>query len=76
MGELELQLYLRREYPEGYARCEWKEFKNLKNWSIRQSLRFNLYFCHFYRWIFFFCFCNTKISEFFDMTNSEQLFVS
>ena len=31
MLELELQQYLRREYPKENARCEWKEFKNLKN---------------------------------------------
>ena len=31
MLELELQLYLLREYPQENARCEWKEFKNLKN---------------------------------------------
>ena len=31
MTELELQQYLLREYPQGNARCEWKEFKNLKN---------------------------------------------
>lgn len=28
MLELELQQYLRREYPQENARCEWKEFKN------------------------------------------------
>ena len=27
----ELQQYLLREYPQENARCEWKEFKNLKN---------------------------------------------
>lgn len=31
MLELELQQYLHREYPQENARCEWKEFKNLKN---------------------------------------------
>ena len=31
MLELELQQYLRHEYPQENARCEWKEFKNLKN---------------------------------------------
>ena len=31
MLELELQQYLLREYPQEKARCEWKEFKNLKN---------------------------------------------
>ncbi len=31
MTELELQQYLLREYPQETARCEWKEFKNLKN---------------------------------------------
>ena len=31
MLELELQHYLQREYPQENARCEWKEFKNLKN---------------------------------------------
>ena len=31
MTELELQQYLLREYPQKNARCEWKEFKNLKN---------------------------------------------
>ena len=31
MLELELQKYLRCEYPQENARCEWKEFKNLKN---------------------------------------------
>ena len=33
MLELELQQYLHREYPKENARCEWKEFKNLKNSS-------------------------------------------
>ena len=31
MTELELQQYLLRAYPQENARCEWKEFKNLKN---------------------------------------------
>lgn len=31
MTELELQQYLQREYPQENSRCEWKEFKNLKN---------------------------------------------
>ena len=31
MTELELQQYLLREYPQENIRCEWKEFKNLKN---------------------------------------------
>ena len=31
MTELELQQYLLRQYPQENARCEWKEFKNLKN---------------------------------------------
>ena len=31
MTELELQQYLLREYPQENTRCEWKEFKNLKN---------------------------------------------
>ena len=31
MLELELQQYLQRDYPQENARCEWKEFKNLKN---------------------------------------------
>ena len=31
MFEQELQQYLLREYPQENARCEWKEFKNLKN---------------------------------------------
>ena len=31
MTEPELQQYLLREYPQENARCEWKEFKNLKN---------------------------------------------
>lgn len=31
MLELELQQYLHLEYPQENARCEWKEFKNLKN---------------------------------------------
>ena len=31
MTELKLQQYLLREYPQENARCEWKEFKNLKN---------------------------------------------
>lgn len=30
MTELEQQ-HLLREYPQENARCEWKEFKNLKN---------------------------------------------
>lgn len=31
MTEPELQQYLLSEYPQENARCEWKEFKNLKN---------------------------------------------
>ena len=31
MTELELQQYLLREHPQENTRCEWKEFKNLKN---------------------------------------------
>ena len=31
MTQLELQQYLLHEYPQENARCEWKEFKNLKN---------------------------------------------
>ena len=31
MTELELQQYLLRKYPQENTRCEWKEFKNLKN---------------------------------------------
>lgn len=31
MTELELQQYLLCEYPQENSRCEWKEFKNLKN---------------------------------------------
>ena len=31
MTQLELQQYLLCEYPQENARCEWKEFKNLKN---------------------------------------------
>ena len=31
MTRLELQQYLLREYRQENARCEWKEFKNLKN---------------------------------------------
>lgn len=31
MLEQNLQQYLQREYPKENARCEWKEFKNLKN---------------------------------------------
>ena len=31
MTELELQQYLLREYQQENVRCEWKEFKNLKN---------------------------------------------
>lgn len=31
MLELELQQYLLREYPQENARCECKEYKNLKN---------------------------------------------
>ena len=31
MTELELQQYLLHEYPQENARCEWKEFENLKN---------------------------------------------
>ena len=31
MTQLEFQQYLLREYPQENARCEWKEFKNLKN---------------------------------------------
>ena len=31
MLEQELQQYLRHKYPQENARCEWKEYKNLKN---------------------------------------------
>ena len=31
MTELELQQYLLHKYPQENARCEWKEFKSLKN---------------------------------------------
>lgn len=31
MTQLDLQQYLQHEYPLENARCEWKEFKNLKN---------------------------------------------
>ncbi len=31
MNSKELQQYLLREFPQENARCEWKEFKNLKN---------------------------------------------
>ena len=31
MLEQKLQQYLLRQYPQENARCEWKEFKNLKN---------------------------------------------
>lgn len=31
MQERKLQQYLLREYPQEDARCEWKEYKNLKN---------------------------------------------
>lgn len=31
MLEQALQQYLLRKYPQENARCEWKEFKNLKN---------------------------------------------
>ena len=31
MTEFQLQQYLQREYPQENARCEWKEYKNLKN---------------------------------------------
>lgn len=37
MTELELQQYLLREYPQENARCEWKEFKNLKNSFCRNE---------------------------------------
>lgn len=30
MTEFELQQYLLSKYPQENARCEWKEFKNLK----------------------------------------------
>ena len=44
----------------------------IRKFSSKRSefLRFNLYFCHVYRWIFLFSFRNTKISEFYDMTKS------
>ena len=31
MKQYDLQQYLLREYSQENARCEWKEFKNLKN---------------------------------------------
>lgn len=37
MLELELQQYLLNEYPQENARCEWKEFKNLKNSFCRDE---------------------------------------
>ena len=36
---LALQQYLLREYPQENARCEWKEFKNLKNLNLRGNLQ-------------------------------------
>ena len=41
MIELELQQYLLREFPQENARCEWKEFKNLKN-SLLDYLKYVL----------------------------------
>ena len=43
-----------------------------KKYSSKRSefLIFNLYFCHIYSRILLFIFCNTKISEFFDMAKS------
>lgn len=42
MTELELQQYLLREYPQENARCEWKEFKNLKNSFYGDKITKNL----------------------------------
>ena len=47
--------------PRKYSH-KWSEF-----------LRFNLYFCHVYRWILLFILCYTKISDFFDMAKSWAL---
>ena len=33
MLELDLRQYLLHEYPQENARCEWKEFKNLKSFQ-------------------------------------------
>ncbi len=37
MTQFELQQYLLCEYPQENARCEWKEFKNLKNSFCRDE---------------------------------------
>ena len=37
MLEQELRQYLLRQYPQENARCEWKEFKNLKNCMINRQ---------------------------------------
>ena len=42
MLEQELQQYLLREYPQENARCEWKEFKNLKNSFIIFYIAYSL----------------------------------
>ena len=34
----ELHQYLHHDYPQENARCEWKEFKNLKNLNLRRNL--------------------------------------
>jgi ATP-dependent DNA helicase RecG len=30
--ETDLTAYLRKHYPQENEACEWKEFRNLKNW--------------------------------------------
>lgn len=37
MTEKELRQHLLREYPQENARCEWMEFKNLKN-CLRKNI--------------------------------------
>ena len=50
-------------------RHDWKYFS-----KISEFLKFYLYLCRVYRWIFLFPFCNTKTSEFFDMAKSLATF--
>ena len=38
MFELELKQYLLHEYPQENLRCDWKDYKNLKNpFKIQQA---------------------------------------
>ena len=67
------QKYLLQPSMSPYPTMRLETIRSMiRKYSSKRSelLRFNLYFCHVYRRILLFIFCNTKISEFFDMAKS------